>query len=44
MRYADFGLLILFFVLIPWLAYRFGHDSRDGIESDEYQRHRSRDA
>ncbi len=42
MRCVDLGLLILLFVLIPWLAYRFGEDSRDGIETDQYQRHRSR--
>lgn len=44
MRYLDFGLLLLFFLLIPWLGYRFGKDSRTGIELDEYQRRRSRGA
>lgn len=44
MRYLDIGLLVILFLLIPLLAYRFGYDSREGIESDEYQRHRSRGA
>ncbi len=44
MRYLLFGLLLVFFLLIPWLGYRFGEDSRPGIESDEYQRRRSRGA
>jgi hypothetical protein len=44
MRYLDLGLLVIFFVLIPWLAYRFGQDSRNGIERDEHQRRRSRGA
>jgi hypothetical protein len=41
MRYVEIGLLVVFFLLIPWLAYRFGQDSRDGIETDEYERRRS---
>jgi hypothetical protein len=44
MQYLDVGLLALLFVLIPWLAYRFDQDSRDGIETDESQRQRSRGA
>ncbi len=44
MRYIQFGLLLIFFLLIPWLGYRFGQDSRNGIETDEFQRRRSRGA
>lgn len=44
MRYFDLGLLAFFFLLIPWLAYRLGEDARNGIETDEYQRRRSRGA
>jgi len=44
MRYLDLGLVAIFSLLIPWLAYRFGADSRNGIETDEYQRRRSRGA
>lgn len=44
MRYLEFGLLLVFFLLIPWLAYWFGQDSRNGIETDEFQRRRSRGA
>jgi len=44
MRYIDLGLLAVFFCLIPWLAYRFGKDSRNGIETDEHQRRKSRGA
>lgn len=44
MRYLDLGLLTFFFLLIPWLAYRLGADSRNGSETDEYQRRRSRGA
>jgi hypothetical protein len=44
MRYVEFGLLVVFFLLIPWLAYWFGQDSRNGIETDEYERRRSRGA
>jgi hypothetical protein len=44
MRYSDLALLLAFFLLIPLLAFRFGEDSRNGIESDEYQRRRSRGA
>jgi hypothetical protein len=44
MRYVEFGLLLVFFLLIPWLAYWFGQDSRNGIESDEFQHRRSRGA
>ena len=44
MRYLDLGLLVIFFLLLPWLAHRFGTDSRNGIEADEYQRRRSRGA
>lgn len=41
MRYLDLGRLAILFLLIPRLAYRFGADSRNGIETDEYQRRRS---
>lgn len=44
MRYVEFGLLVVFLLLIPWLAYWFGQDSRNGIETDEFQRRRSRGA
>jgi hypothetical protein len=44
MRYLDLGLLTFFFMLTPWLAYRFGADSRNGIQNDEHQRRRSRGA
>jgi hypothetical protein len=44
MRYLELGLLIVILLLIPALAYRFGKDSRQGIESDEEQRRRSRGA
>jgi len=43
-RYLNLGLVALFCVLIPCLAYRFGQDSRNGIETDEFQRWRSRGA
>ena len=42
MRYLDIGLLVIFLLLIPLLAYRFGYDSREGIESDAFQQRRSR--
>jgi len=32
------------FLLIPLVAYRFEEDSREGIETDEYQRRLSRGA
>jgi uncharacterized membrane protein YukC len=44
MRYLNLGLVVLFVLVIPYLAYRFGQDSRDGIETDEFQRRRSRGA
>ncbi len=44
MRYVEFGLLLVFLLVIPWLAYWFGQDSRNGIETDEFQRRRSRGA
>ncbi len=44
MGYLQFGLLLVFFLLIPWLAYLFGRDSRNGIETDEFERRRSRGA
>jgi hypothetical protein len=44
MRYLDLVFLAVLFLLIPWLAYRFGKDSRNGIESDAYQRRKSRGA
>jgi hypothetical protein len=44
MRYFDLGLVALFILVIPLLAYWFGQDSRNGIETDEYQRRRSRGA
>lgn len=44
MRYLELGLVIVILLLIPALAYRFGKDSREGIETDEYQRRRSRGA
>jgi hypothetical protein len=44
MRYLDIGLLVSFFLLIPVLAYCFGYDSCEGIESDEFQQRRSRGA
>ncbi|MGE5849505.1 MAG: hypothetical protein ACM362_05210 [Candidatus Methylomirabilota bacterium] len=44
MRYLEFGLLVMFFLLIPCLAYWFGQDSRNGIETDEFERRRSRGA
>ena len=42
MHYLDLGVLGIYFLLLPWLAYRFGEDSGDGIETDQYQRRRSR--
>jgi hypothetical protein len=44
MEFLVLGLLLVLFVLLPWLAYRFGKDSRNGIEGDEFQRRRSRGA
>ena len=44
MRYIGLGLVFVFLFLIPWLAYWFGQDSREGIESDEFQRRRARGA
>lgn len=44
MRYLGLGLLVFFLLLIPLLAYRFGKDSREGIEDNEHQRRRSRGA
>lgn len=44
MRYLGLGLLVIFLLLIPLLAYRYGKDSREGIETDEDQRRRSRGA
>lgn len=44
MRYVELGLVIVILLLIPALAYRFGKDSREGIEGNEYQRRRSRGA
>lgn len=44
MRYFNLGLVVLLLVVIPYLAYRFGQDSRNGIETDEFQRRRSRGA
>lgn len=35
---------VMFFVLIPWLGWRFGGDLRAGIETDEYQQRKSRAA
>ncbi len=44
MRYIALVFLVIFLLLIPLLSYRFGRDSREGIEGDEYQRRRSRGA
>jgi hypothetical protein len=44
MRFLQLGLVIVILLLIPALAYRFGKDSREGIEGNEYQRRRSRGA
>jgi hypothetical protein len=44
MRYVALGLLVIFLVVIPLLGYRFGVNSRNGIETDEFQRRRSRGA
>lgn len=44
MRYLGLGVLLIFLLLIPCLAYWFGQDSREGIESDDFQRRRARGA
>jgi hypothetical protein len=43
-RYLGLGLLVIFLLPIPLLAYRYGEDSRDGIETEEGQRRRPRGA
>jgi hypothetical protein len=42
MRCLDIGLLVILFLPIPLLAYRFGYDSLEGIESDGFERRGSR--
>ncbi len=37
MRDLVLGLPVVVFPLIPRLGYRFGEDSRDGLETDEFQ-------
>lgn len=44
MRYLGLGLILIFFFVIPCLAYWFGRDSREGIETDDFQRRRARGA
>jgi len=44
MGYIQLGLLVFLLLVIPLLAYRFGKNSRKGIENDEHQRRRSRGA
>lgn len=38
------GLILIFFLVIPCLAYGVGQDSREGIEADDSQRRRGRGA
>jgi len=42
-HYPDLGLRVVF-LLIPWLAHRFGEDFRNGIDSDADQQWRPRSA
>jgi hypothetical protein len=44
MRYVAHGFIVIFFLAIPWLGYRFGEDSRNEIEADEFERRGSRGA